>query len=119
MLVSYMANLDHVFHSLSNATRRAVIKQLASGPASISDLAQRHHMALPSFIKHIRVLEESEIVTSHKKGRVRMCALRPRGLTGAQGWFEQECRRWEARLDRLDGFIEAQAVKEKTNGEKR
>jgi len=113
-----MANLDHVFHSLSDGTRRAVIVQLASGPASVGDLAQRHHMALPSFMKHIRVLEESEIVTSRKRGRVRFCELRPAALTAAQGWLEQERRKWETRLDQLDVFIETLAAKEKTHGKK-
>ncbi|MGB7974145.1 MAG: metalloregulator ArsR/SmtB family transcription factor [Roseiarcus sp.] len=108
-----MANLDHVFHSLADTTRRAVIAQLASGPASIGDLAQRHHMALPSFMKHIRVLEESEIVISHKKGRVRMCELRPHALTEAQNWLERERRIWGTRLDQLDAFIELLAAKEK------
>ena len=72
-----MAYLDRVFHSLSDGTRRAIIAQLAhTGPASIGDLAQRHHMALPSFMKHVRVLEASELVASRKIGRVRMCELR-------------------------------------------
>ena len=113
-----MAHLDRVFHSLSDGTRRAVIAQLANGPASIGDLAQRHHMALPSFMKHIRVLEESEIVRSRKKGRVRMCELRPNALTAAQGWIEKERRNWEARLNQLDAFVETLAEEESTNGRK-
>lgn len=113
-----MANLDQVFHSLSDGTRRAVIAQLANGPAGIGDLAQRHHMALPSFMKHIRVLEESNIVTSRKQGRVRMCELRPSALTAAQDWLEQERRKWETRLVQLDVFIETLAAKEMTNGKK-
>jgi DNA-binding transcriptional ArsR family regulator len=107
-----MAYLDSVFHSLSDGTRRAVIAQLASGPASIGDLAQRHHMALPSFMKHIRVLEASEIVTSRKVGRVRICKLRPAALKAAQGWLERERGVWEARLNQLDAFVEALAAKE-------
>lgn len=113
-----MANLDQIFHSLSDGTRRAVIAQLTRGPASIGDLAQFHRMALPSFMKHIRVLEESEIVTSRKKGRVRLCELRPDALTAAQGWLEQEQRKWETRLDQLDAFVEALAAKEKSHGKK-
>ena len=111
-----MANLDRVFHSLSDGTRRAVIAQLASGPASIGDLAQRHHMALPSFMKHIRVLEESEIVISRKRGRVRMCELRSEALTAAQDWLERERRIWGTRLNQLNSFVETLAAKEKTNG---
>ncbi|MDE1146513.1 MAG: metalloregulator ArsR/SmtB family transcription factor [Azospirillaceae bacterium] len=111
-----MANLDQIFHSLSDGTRRAVIAQLASGPASIGDLARHHPMALPSFMKHIRVLEESDLVISRKTGRVRMCELRPDALVAAQGWLEQERRRWGTRLDQLDTFIEALATKEQTDG---
>lgn len=111
-----MADLDRVFHSLSDGTRRAVIAQLAHGPASIGDLAQRHHMALPSFMKHIRVLEESEIVISRKTGRVRTCSLRTEALTAAQGWLEHERRVWEARLNQLDALVEALAAKENARG---
>lgn len=113
-----MAQLDRVFHSLSDATRRAVIAQLANGPASIGDLAQRHRMALPSFMKHIRVLHESQIVSSRKKGRVRICELRPAALAAAQGWLERERRVWEARLDQLDAFVETLAAKENSRGHK-
>jgi DNA-binding transcriptional ArsR family regulator len=111
-----MAHLDRIFHSLADATRRAVIAQLAAGPASIGDLAQRHHMALPSFMKHIRVLEESEIVVSRKVGRVRMCQLRPDALSAAQDWLERERRIWEARLDQLDSFVETLAAQESKHG---
>src|ERR1700734_3519149 len=110
-----MAYLERVFHSLPQGPRRAVIAQLANGPASVGDLAQRHHMALPSFMKHIRVLETSEMVASRKVGRVRMCQLRPDALTAAQGWLEKERRVWEARLNQLDSFIETLAEKEDSN----
>ena len=114
-----MAHLDRVFHSLADGTRRAVIAQLAGGPASVGDLARRHRMALPSFMKHIRVLEESGIVLSRKTGRVRMCALRPQALRAAQGWLERERRIWEARLNQLDAFVETLAAKEQARGHPR
>ena len=115
-LVSRMAHLDRVFHCLADGARRVVIAQLANGPASVGDLARHHHMALPSFMKHIRVLEESEILVSRKKGRVRICELRPDALRAAQGWLEQERRVWEARLNQLDAFVETLAAKENARG---
>jgi len=118
-LVSHMAYLDRVFHSLSDETRRAVVAQLGNGPASVGDLARRHHMALPSFMKHIRVLEESEIIVSRKKGRVRVCKLRPQALDAARNWLERERRLWESRLDRLDNFVETLAEKEMGHGRRR
>jgi DNA-binding transcriptional ArsR family regulator len=114
-----MANLDRLFHSLSDETRRAVIAQLGRGPASVGDLAQRHRMALPSFMKHIGVLEESGIIMSRKSGRVRMCRLRPNALAIARDWLERERRLWEARLDRLDGFVETLAAQEEAHGRRR
>jgi DNA-binding transcriptional ArsR family regulator len=117
-LVSHMANLDSVFHSLSDGTRRAVIAQLAAGPASIGDLARRHQMALPSFMKHIRVLEMSEMVASSKIGRVRTCQLCPDALNAAQGWLEKERRVWEARLNQLDSFVEKFAAEENAHDKK-
>lgn len=113
-----MAYLDRVFHSLADGTRRAVIAQLANGPASVGDLARRHHMALPSFMKHIRVLEESEIIVSRKTGRVRTCELRPDALAAAQDWLERERRVWETRLDQLDAFVEILAAKDAARGDK-
>jgi DNA-binding transcriptional ArsR family regulator len=100
-----MANLDHIFHSLADGTRRAVIAQLANGPASISDLAQRHHMALPSFMKHIRVLEESGLIGSKKVGRVRTCTLEHDRLTAVERWFNDQRAIWESRHRNLDSLL--------------
>lgn len=111
-----MDNLDRIFHSLADGTRRAIIAQLAGGPARVGDLARHHDMALPSFMKHMRVLEGSEIVVTRKTGRVRMCALRPEALVVAQGWLERERRIWEDRLDRLDALVETLDMKEKPDG---
>ena len=111
-----MANFDRVFQSLADGTRRAVITQLANGPASVGDLAQHHRMALPSFMKHVRVLEASKIVVSRKKGRIRICELRLGALALAQTWIENEHRIWSTRLNQLDVFVETLAEEEKTDG---
>jgi hypothetical protein len=75
-------------------------------------------MALPSFMKHIRVLEGSEIIVSRKTGRIRLCELRPNALTAAQGWLENERRIWNSRLDQLDYFVETLTTKENSLGNK-
>ena len=113
-----MAKLDRIFHSLSDGTRRAVIAQLANGPASIGDLARHHDMALPSFMKHMQVLEKSKLVASRKVGRVRLCQLRPKALAAAQTWLDRERHVWETRLNQLDIFVEALAEEEKSHGRK-
>jgi DNA-binding transcriptional ArsR family regulator len=103
-----MANLDVVFHSLADATRRAVIARLAEGPASVSELAAPHAMALPSFLKHLRALEAGGIIVTAKQGRVRTCRLRPEAVRLAEAWLGQQRRIWEARLDQLDALLAKQ-----------
>lgn len=102
-----MANLDAVFHGLADPTRRAVIARLAEGPASVSDLAAPHGMALPSFLKHLRVLEAGGLIRTAKRGRVRTCRLDPATAAAAEDWLNHQRRLWASRLDRLDSFLEA------------
>lgn len=100
-----MANLDSIFHGLADPTRRAVIARLAAGPAPVSELAAPHDMALPSFLKHLKVLEAGGWIQSDKVGRIRTCRLRPEAAQAAEGWLGQQRSLWEARLDRLDAFL--------------
>lgn len=97
--------LDQVFSALADATRRKVIEQLVSGPASTSELAEPFDMALPSFTQHLGVLERAGLVTSTKQGRVRTYRLAPRGLEIADGWLAEQRRLWERRLDQLDNLL--------------
>jgi DNA-binding transcriptional ArsR family regulator len=100
-----MANLDSIFHGLADPTRRAVIARLASGPAPVSELAAPHDMALPSFLKHLKVLEGGGWIETRKAGRVRTCRLRPEAVAAAEGWLGEQRALWTARLDRLDAFL--------------
>lgn len=100
-----MANLDAAFQSLSDPTRRAVIARLAAGPAPVSELAAPHQMALPSFLKHLKVLEAGGWIESDKVGRVRTCRLKLETVKAAEDWLGQQRSLWEARLDRLDGLL--------------
>lgn len=86
---------------LADPTRRAVIARLASGPAPVSELAAPHQMALPSFLKHLKVLEAGGWIESNKAGRVRICQLRPETAKAAGGWLDQQRTLWEGRLDAL------------------
>ena len=98
--------LDLAFHALSDPTRRAVVSRLAEGELPVSALAEPFAMALPSFAQHIRVLEECGLVVSEKRGRSRWCRLvRPR-FDEAADWMEAERRRWAARLDRLEAYLD-------------
>lgn len=102
----YPERLDGVFQALADPTRRAVLGQLNKGPASISDLAKPFGMALPSFMKHIRLLEESGWIRTRKQGRVRTCSLEKKAFRAADAWLSEQRAAWEARFDRLDALVE-------------
>jgi DNA-binding transcriptional ArsR family regulator len=97
--------LDGIFQALADPTRRAVLQRLGKGPASISELAEPFDMALPSFMKHIRLLEESGWIQSSKQGRVRTCTLDQKSLAAAEGWLSAQRAVWDARTDRLEQFV--------------
>ncbi len=101
----YLAPLDNVFHALADPTRRAVIQHLGKGPASVSELAGPFDMALPSFMKHLNVLEESGLIRSKKSGRVRICEIQPEPLQQVESWLAEQRALWEGRTDRLEKYV--------------
>jgi DNA-binding transcriptional ArsR family regulator len=111
MILSYMDKfiepLDGIFQALADPTRRAVLGRLGAGPASITELARPFDMALPSFLKHIQLLEGSGLIRTAKQGRVRTCALEQGRFAMVEGWLAQQRAVWEARADRLEQFVMA------------
>jgi len=97
--------LDALFQALADPTRRAILNRLARGPASVSDLAAPHDMALPSLMGHLRKLEEAGLIDTRKDGRVRTCALVPAAFTPVHGWLDEQRALWEGRLDRLELYV--------------
>lgn len=97
--------IDQIFRALSDATRRRVVERLNRGPASVSELAEPFDMALPSFVQHLRVLEDCGLVTSAKTGRVRSYELAPKRMKAAEDWLLRQRTLWEKRLDQLDSYL--------------
>jgi len=96
---------DDVFYALSNSTRRKVLEQLSVGPATVSELAAPFDMKLPSFVQHLSVLEQSRLVKSKKRGRVRTYELAPERFKIAEDWLTERRQLWESRLDRFDAYV--------------
>ena len=94
-------DLNAIFTALSEPTRRAVVEQLAKGPASVSTLASDFDISLPTFVRHLKVLETCGLVRSVKKGRVRTCHIEAAPLMELQGWLEWQRRVWEGQMDHL------------------
>lgn len=104
-MTNHQAHLDQLFQALSDPTRRAVLARLSSGPQPVSALAENFDMALPSFMAHLKKLEEGRLIETRKEGRVRFCALRPGALDPAQSWIEEQRALWNARLDNLEAYL--------------
>lgn len=98
--------LDKTFAALADPARRAMVERLVQGPASVSELAKPLPMSLPAVMLHLKVLEDSGLVTSRKEGRVRTCRIEPQMLSQAEQWVSERRRMWERNLDRLGRFLD-------------
>jgi DNA-binding transcriptional ArsR family regulator len=106
------AATDVVFHALANPTRRKVLERLSVGPATVSELAAPFDMQLPSFVQHLSVLEQSRLVRSAKRGRVRTYEIAPERFRVVEDWLTARRQQWEARLDRFDRYVRQLKEKE-------
>ena len=101
------SDLDAMFHALADGTRRAVVGRLLEGETSVSELAEPHPMALPNFLKHVRVLEQSGLIRTRKAGRTRICEINIEAIGQVERWALSHRQIWEGRLDRLGHYLEA------------
>ena len=103
-MVQHSTTVDRAFAALADPTRRAVLERLGAGSASISELAEPFGMSLTGMKKHVRLLEEANLVATAKVGRARTCTLVPHAFEGISTW-----------LQRLDRFAQ---VVERTKGDR-
>lgn len=103
LMVQYQSTTDLAFAALADPTRRAVVERLGRASATIGGLAEPFGMSLTGMKKHIRLLEEAQLVTTEKVGRARVCTLAPYAFEGINMW-----------LDRLGRFAQ---VVERTKGD--
>lgn len=107
-MAQYSTTLDGVFAALADPTRRAVVRRLGQGPASVGDLAGDAPMTLPSFMKHVRMLESHGLIRTVKSGRVRTCVLNRDRFALVEDWLAEQRRVWAGRTDRLEQFVTSQ-----------
>jgi DNA-binding transcriptional ArsR family regulator len=103
---NYKTALDAAFHALADPTRRAVVSRLVKGPAPVKELAKPFAMGLPSFMKHLRVLEKDGLIRSEKAGRVRTCRINTEKLAAAESWLTHQRALWQVQADRLADYVE-------------
>lgn len=97
--------IDRTFGALADPTRRAILERLGRGDATITELAEPAGITLTGMKKHVRVLEDAELVATEKVGRVRRCSLGPRRLDDVQEWMAMYAQMLDERLDRFGELL--------------
>jgi DNA-binding transcriptional ArsR family regulator len=97
--------LNTTFAALADPTRRAILARLASGEASVTELAKPFEMSLPAISKHLRVLQHAGLIIQTRHAQWRPCRLEARPLKHVADWVERYRRIWEQRFDRLDDYL--------------
>ncbi|MBU0823322.1 MAG: metalloregulator ArsR/SmtB family transcription factor [Alphaproteobacteria bacterium] len=100
--------LDTIFHALGDATRRAMLGDLATGERTVGDLAEPFAMSLAAASKHIKVLETAGLIRRDVRGRTHVCSLDPTPLMSADQWIGVYRRFWTDRLDTLEQLLRAE-----------
>jgi DNA-binding transcriptional ArsR family regulator len=111
--------LSATFAALADPTRRAILARLASGEASVTELARPFDMSLPAVSKHLKVLERAGLVARGREAQWRPCRIAGGPLRDAAGWLERYRRFWDESLDRLDDYVRDLQQKEKRHGRRK
>ena len=105
--------LSATFAALADPTRRAILARLASGEATVTELAEPFEMTMPAVTKHLKVLERAGLITRSRDAQWRPCRLEAMPLHQASDWIERYRLFWEQRFDRLDDYLHELQAQEK------
>ena len=108
--------LDSTFAALADPTRRAILARLASGDASVMELAAPFSISQPAISKHLEVLERAGLVSRGRDGQRRPCRIEAKPLAEADAWIERYRQIWEGNFERLDALLDEMKTKEKKRG---
>lgn len=112
-----MHNLDTVFSALSDPTRRAILARLASGEATVLELAEPFEMTQPAISRHLKVLEGAGLIVRRIEGTTRPCRLAPQGIAPVDEWLAMLKKAFTANYERLDDVLSQ--MKPERNSRKR
>ncbi|HEV7838533.1 MAG TPA: metalloregulator ArsR/SmtB family transcription factor [Gemmatimonadaceae bacterium] len=104
-MIMMSRHLDATFAALADPTRRAILARLASGEASVAELARPFSMSQPAISKHLMVLERAGLVSRGRDAQRRPRRLEPKALAEANEWIEKYRQLWEGRFESLDGIL--------------
>jgi DNA-binding transcriptional ArsR family regulator len=117
-----MAHTEHLnatFAALADPTRRAILARLASGEASVMDLAKPFAMSQPAISRHLKVLERAGLISRSRDAQRRPCRIEAQPLAAASDWLEKYRQFWEANFQRLDLLLEEMQAKAKPKAKRR
>ena len=100
-----MDHLTETFSALADPTRRAILARLASGEATVNQLAEPFAISLPAISRHLKVLEHAGLISRGREAQWRPCRIEPHALKDVDDWLGRYRRFWEERLDRLDDYL--------------
>lgn len=104
-MVEYSLQLDNIFHSLSDPTRRDILYRVARRELSVGELVKQYDVSFAAISKHLKVLEQAKLIVKRREGRKYMVALRPDTLESADKYLEQYRQMWQSRHDKLDQLL--------------
>jgi DNA-binding transcriptional ArsR family regulator len=113
-----MPQLGSVFHALGDATRRRMLRELASGERTVGQLAEPFAMSLAAASKHIKALENAGLIRREVRGRTHLCRLDPGPLASAHQWLSFYERFWSDRLDVLERLLREEVARKSPNPKK-
>ncbi|MCC8932053.1 ArsR/SmtB family transcription factor [Rhizobium sp. 'Codium 1'] len=99
--------LSLTLSALADPTRRAILARLATGEATVNELAEPFDMSLPAVSKHLKVLERAKLISRGRSAQWRPCRLEPEPLKTVDGWLGDYRKLWEHRFDRLEDYLAA------------
>jgi DNA-binding transcriptional ArsR family regulator len=111
--------LSATFAALADPTRRAILKRLAAGEASVTELAGPFAISLPGISKHLKVLERAGLIARGREAQWRPCRLRAGPLKGVADWVEHYRRFWDESFDRLDDYLKELQTEGKRHGRRK
>ncbi len=104
--------LDATFAALADPTRRAILARLATGEASVTELAEPFAMSQPAISKHLKVLERAGLITRGRDAQRRPCRIEAQPLAEADEWLERYRQLWESNFQRLDAVLDELKARE-------
>jgi DNA-binding transcriptional ArsR family regulator len=104
-MVEYTLQLDTIFHSLSDPTRRDILRRVARCELSVGDLVKHYDVSFAAISKHLKVLQQAGLISKRKEGKKQMVALVPETLKDADAYLEQYRLMWQSRYNKLDSLL--------------